>query len=107
MTIFFMILYIDTTDFGAITYALVGGKTIKKTYRVDPRHSHEVLGYLEKFFKKIDRSTITKIIVNKGPGSYTGTRIGVTHALALGFAWNVPVKALDGEKFLEQLEKVK
>ncbi len=100
-----MILFINTTDFGGITYALVGEKTIKKTYHVDPHHSHEVLGFLEKFLKKVDKSLIKKIVVNKGPGSYTGTRIGVTHALALGFAWNVPVKALDGEKFLLQLNK--
>ncbi len=96
-----MILYIDTTDFNAISYALVGLKTLKKTYTADPHKSHEVLGFLEKFLAKIDRTKIKKIIVNKGPGSYTGTRIGVTHAQALGFAWSVPVVALEKTKFLK------
>jgi tRNA A37 threonylcarbamoyladenosine modification protein TsaB len=93
-----MILYIDTTDFNSVTYVL--GK-IKKTFQANPHESHEVFVHLEKFLKssKVDKANIKKIVVNKGPGSYTGTRIGVTHALALGLAWNVPVKALDNERF--------
>ena len=98
-----MILYIDTTDFSKVTYALSDGKNIKqKSFVVDPHKSHETLFNLENFLKssKIEISAIIKIIVNKGPGSYTGVRVGVTHALALGFSWNVPVKAVAKEKFI-------
>ncbi len=102
-----MILFIDTTNFDAVTYALKNGSGafFKKTFQTNPHESHEVFGHLEKFLKssKIDKLEIKKIVVNKGPGSYTGTRIGVTHALALGFARNVPVKALDQEKFTRLL----
>jgi tRNA threonylcarbamoyladenosine biosynthesis protein TsaB len=101
-----MTLFIDTINFSAVTYTLVGEKTFKKTFLANPHESHEVFGHLEKFLKQSSvfaKATadkkISKIVVNKGPGSYTGTRIGVTHALALGFAWNVPVKTLDNEKF--------
>lgn len=34
---------------------------------------------------------LTKIIVSNGPGSYTGTRIGVTTAKTLGWALQIPV----------------
>ena len=38
--------------------------------------------------------------VNAGPGSFTGTRVGVTIAKALGLAWGIPVIALSKEKFI-------
>lgn len=34
---------------------------------------------------------ISEISVNQGPGSFTGTRIGVTIANALGFSLDLPV----------------
>lgn len=98
----FMILYIDTTDFNSVVFAVGEGKEIiKKVYTVDPHKSHETLGVLDKFLKshKIKKDDITKIFVNKGPGSYTGVRVGVTLAQALGFAWQVPVKAVAKDKF--------
>jgi tRNA threonylcarbamoyladenosine biosynthesis protein TsaB len=101
-----MILFIDSTNFDAVTYALTGEKVFQKTFQADPHESHEVLGFLEKFLRlaKVKPGEIKKIIVNKGPGSYTGTRIGVTHALALGFAWGVPMEALEQKKFLKKLQ---
>ena len=99
-----MILYIDGTDYNSVTYGLTGkgGSTMAKSYKVDPHRSHESLSYLEKFLKtaKIKPGEIKKIVVNKGPGSFTGTRIGIAHAMALGLAWRVPVKAVAKEKFI-------
>ena len=124
-----MILYIDTTDFNSAMFGLFDGKKLrKKIYKINPHKSHETLGKLEEFLKavklvstspaprgrsghpphassfakasadKLGRG-IRKIYVNKGPGSYTGVRIGVTIAMALGFAWGVPVKAVVNDKF--------
>lgn len=97
-----MILYIDTTDFNKVVFAIRdGNKTIKRTFKVDPHKSHETLGFLDKFLKtkKIKHDFVKKIVVNKGPGSYTGVRVGVTMAMALGFAWGVPVKVMAKDKF--------
>lgn len=114
-----MILYIDTTDFNKVTFALCGrnsefisaskkidsgskaGMKYEKIFQIDPHESHETLGCLDKFLKesKIGIENIEKIIVNKGPGSYTGVRVGVTIAQALGFVWGVRVKFSAKNKF--------
>ena len=116
-----MILYIDTTDFNKVTFGVVkshprldrgsknidsgseAGMTHKKFYKIDPHKSHETLAKLDEFLRQSKirnpQSTIKKIVVNKGPGSYTGVRVGVTHALALSFAWGAKVSALGAADF--------
>jgi len=56
--------------------------TVKKT------HSATVMDYIDKLFKMADmkKNDIGRIIVAKGPGSYTGVRIGVTVAKTLAYA---------------------
>ena len=86
-----MNLYIDTADFKQVTFALGEGRLLrKKVYQVDAQKSHETLGKLKSFLGK-KRPQLKAIYVNKGPGSYTGVRVGVVMAQALGLAWGVKV----------------
>lgn len=97
-----MTLYIDSTDFNSVSYALKSGnKIVKKVYKINPHESHQALKMFGDFLNKHQqpKSKIQKIIANKGPGSYTGTRMGAAHALALSLAWDVPVKFLSSDKF--------
>lgn len=59
--------------------------TVKKT------HSATVMDYIDRLFKMtdVDKSNIDRIIVARGPGSYTGVRIGVTVAKTLAYALDV------------------
>jgi len=41
--------------------------------------------------EKLKLQDIKKILVNQGPGSYTGVRVGVTVANTLGWSLNIPV----------------
>lgn len=96
-----MTLYIDSTDFDKVAFGLADGKAAKKSYKTDSHHSHGILEKLEEFLKtnKVKISEIKKIIANKGPGSFTGTRVGLTHTQALGFALDVPVTFVSADKF--------
>ncbi len=60
------------------------------------RH-HEVIGrgHAERLLPFIadlpERGRADQVVVNVGPGSFTGIRVGVAAARALGLAWGVPV----------------
>jgi tRNA threonylcarbamoyladenosine biosynthesis protein TsaB len=47
--------------------------------------------------KKLEFSNLTAIEVNVGPGSFTGTRVGVAIANALGYALDLPVNGKKGK----------
>lgn len=112
-----MNLFIDTTDFNSVTFFLLPNSSPstgearrglkRKSYKIDPHKSHETLEKLEKFLKsckiQVTSDKIRKIYVNKGPGSFTGTRVGAAHALALSLAWKVPLKALGKEQFEKEI----
>ncbi|MFD2831601.1 tRNA (adenosine(37)-N6)-threonylcarbamoyltransferase complex dimerization subunit type 1 TsaB [Corticicoccus populi] len=57
---------------------------IKKT------HSETLMSYIDQLFKYADikKSDVDRIIVARGPGSYTGVRIGVTVAKTLAYSLN-------------------
>ena len=102
-----MILYLDTTDFNKIIFgfSLSGkDKIYKQLLKIKPNESFKTVWKLEEFLKKnkISKQTIKKIVVNKGPGSFVGTRVGITISLALGFALGVKVKMLTKD----EMEKV-
>ncbi|MBN9787517.1 tRNA (adenosine(37)-N6)-threonylcarbamoyltransferase complex dimerization subunit type 1 TsaB [Pseudonocardia sp. TMWB2A] len=61
-------------------------------------HFHDVLGrgHAERLMPVIaslpDGGKASEILVDCGPGSFTGVRIGVAAAKGLGLAWGVPVR---------------
>lgn len=60
-------------------------------------HRHQLLGrgHAEALVPAIEDmlgdARVDAIAVDVGPGSFTGIRVGIAAARALGFAWNVPV----------------
>lgn len=61
---------------------------------------------LEKIDKLLKRNNISKqqlrgVVVFKGPGSFTGLRIGVTVANTLAYSLGIPVVGTNGEHWLK------
>jgi tRNA threonylcarbamoyladenosine biosynthesis protein TsaB len=57
--------------------------------------------------KRIKLTDIDEIEVNPGPGSFTGTRVGVTVANVLGFLLKVPVNGKKNNIVIPKYEKSK
>ncbi len=85
-----MKLYLDSTDNTRVIVRLGDTEFINQ---VDSPRNQDVFGFLLACLKKenLRQEDITEVQVNCGPGSFTGTRIGVTIANALGFALDIPV----------------
>lgn len=96
-----MTLYVDSTAYNSITFAVHGARKVKKTFKTDPQESFKILGMLEQFLKSLSLKpeSLTSIVACSGPGSYTGVRVGVSHAQAMSMALKIPVQFIPKEKF--------
>ena len=85
-----MKLYLDSTNNTQVIIKLDDKEFI---HQVDSPRNQDVFGFLLSCLEKenLHQEDITEIEVNPGPGSFTGTRIGVTIANALGFALGIHV----------------
>ncbi|HEX3099407.1 MAG TPA: tRNA (adenosine(37)-N6)-threonylcarbamoyltransferase complex dimerization subunit type 1 TsaB [Patescibacteria group bacterium] len=104
-----MILFIDTSDFNNLTLAIVNGATVKiHTASVAFNENYKTNLFLEQFLKhqKVKLESLTKVIVCSGPGSFTGIRVGVALAQALGFALKIPVLAIPKSKVPKDIRKL-
>lgn len=85
-----MTLYLDSADNTQVLIRLGDKEFVNK---VDSPRNQDVFGFLLSCLEKegLRQEDISEVEVNPGPGSFTGTRIGVTIANALGFALGIPV----------------
>jgi tRNA threonylcarbamoyladenosine biosynthesis protein TsaB len=92
-----MKLYIDTSDSERIIVA-IDGKKFETEARKEK--SQKLLPFIEEVFKKEEKKIedISEIEVNLGPGSFTGLRVGVAVANAIGWVLGVPVNGKDVSK---------
>lgn len=91
-----MILAIDTSS--ALTSVAVidaDGASVITREHDDPRRHAEVIGpMLAEVVSAIDTTRVDLVCCGVGPGPYTGLRVGIAAAIALGAAWQVPVHGL-------------
>lgn len=101
-----MILFLDTSGFERLHFALIKGKGVKsKKIRIKYPETEMALQYLDKFLRlqKIKPDQIKKIVAVSGSGSFTGIRVGFALASAFSLALNVPVYAVDSAKLPRNL----
>lgn len=90
-------LFIDTHD-QSIIYGLYLDEVLIKNIECvsGRRHGDTAMPALDKFLKDagIKTADINEIIVDVGPGSFTGVRIGVTIAKMLAYTLNITIKTI-------------
>jgi len=106
-----MLLAIDTTN-PKKTSVLLAKKeksfevVKKKIWGAGENQSEELLPAIDVMLKKhkIEFKDVKLIIVSKGPGSFTGTRVGISVANALSFSLKIPVVGVKTENI--DIEKI-
>jgi tRNA threonylcarbamoyladenosine biosynthesis protein TsaB len=87
-------LAIDTSN-QVMGIALMQNNTIiaELTTNIKKDHSSRLMPAIVDIMEKVNMAPaqLDKIIVAKGPGSYTGTRIGITTAKTMAWALNIPI----------------
>lgn len=89
------ILNIETSTTNCSVSLSNQGETLvlKEDYGNGYSHAEKLHVYIEEVLKeaKINSEQLQAIAVSKGPGSYTGLRIGVSAAKGLAYALNIPL----------------
>jgi tRNA threonylcarbamoyladenosine biosynthesis protein TsaB len=70
----------------------------EKKWPAERQLAHDLLGEVEKLVG--DWSKLTGVIVFRGPGSFTGLRIGITTANTVAYARELPIVGTTGENWL-------
>ena len=100
------ILHIDTTTKKcSVALALDGELMIQKELLSEEfSHSEQLHPFIEEVLKEsgLKSSSLSAIAISKGPGSYTGLRIGVAAAKGLCFALDLPLIALNTLEIMVQ-----
>lgn len=105
-----MILKIDTTKREEVIVELwENKKQIDKIVVTQKTGSQALLPAIAKILKKnkVEFRDIKEVKVAAGPGSFTGTRVGVAVANAIGFALNIPVNGKLGKIAIPRYEPSK
>ena len=97
------ILAIDTSN-TALGVALLEENQVLGEYMTNLKknHSIRIMPAIQMLMKDCERtpSDLTKIVVAKGPGSYTGIRIGVTIAKTLAWTLKLPLVGVSSLEIL-------
>ncbi|MBF8264321.1 MAG: glycoprotease/HAD-superfamily hydrolase like protein [Dehalococcoidia bacterium] len=89
-----MELSIDTSSSIASLALTLDEKVLAEiTWRCGQNHSVELVPSIDALMVKsaADKSSLTGIIVAKGPGSFNGLRVGIATAKGLAYALKIPV----------------
>ena len=71
----------------------------KKVWEADRELARDLPGVIDDLVKN-DYTKLTGVIVYRGPGSFTGLRIGANVANAISYAQDIPIVGTSGDDWL-------
>ncbi len=98
-------LAIDTSNLVMGISVIIDDKIVGElTTNMKKNHSVRLMPAIESLLQEVDvkPSELDKIIVAKGPGSYTGVRIGVSVAKTMAWALNIPITGVSSLEVVAQ-----
>ena len=90
---------VDSSEVYGGAALIEDGRLLGEMWMDEPlRHSEELLPLVAQLFDAcgIDRTLVNRVSVNRGPGSFTGLRIGIATAKGFAQALGIPVVGVDG-----------
>jgi tRNA threonylcarbamoyladenosine biosynthesis protein TsaB len=93
-----MILCVETaTDLCSVALCDTGGTVVLRESDKGRSHASVLTVFIEEILKKtgIRTGDLDAVAVSKGPGSYTGLRIGVSVAKGIAYASSIPLIGID------------
>ena len=99
-----MILLIKADDRNVFVGLNIDGKTTaQKQWDAGRELSGQLLKVIDELLSKTNKSIedLRGIVVYEGPGSYTGLRISISVANAMGYSLKQPVVGSSGESWVE------
>ncbi len=98
-----MILGWDSSGMTCQIYLINGDEIAHYEWPANRQLAHDMLAYLRDRLAEhdLELADITGIIAKRGPGSYTGLRIGLTVLNTLAESLNIPIVGEIGENWLQ------
>ena len=87
-----MLLAIETATAACSVALLEAGEIVGEQHEIVGRgHTERLIPQIDALLAAHARPAIHAILVDCGPGSFTGVRVGLAAARALGIGWGIPV----------------
>ena len=88
-----MLLAIDTATAACSAALIVDGEAVHAARELVGRgHAERLVPMIETLLRDAGGVRPGEILVDCGPGSFTGVRVGLAAAIGLGIGWGVPVR---------------
>ena len=90
-----MLLVIDTATAACSVALIADGEAVHAARELVGRgHAERLVPMIAELLRDAGGVRPSAILVDCGPGSFTGVRVGLAAALGLGIGWGVPVRGL-------------
>lgn len=92
-----------TTPTGSICLIEPGGRSLEREFRSDRRHNSALFTPLQEILEGVEELNL--VLVGSGPGSYSGTRVGIAAAQGVAIAMDCPAVAMPSVLAIDSVAK--